>query len=126
MAELDSGREKLSLGPDKAELDRRIGAWSTDELIDAVTFLLEKLKLTGSYEDYMTGTIGSLHPNNDVFKDALRKVRLFLRQTSAKSPCSVGATGGIYIAERTDYSEYNEDSDMLATIKTLQQVYGYQ
>jgi hypothetical protein len=30
------------------------------------------------------------------------------------------------VAERTDYSEYNEDSDMLATINTLQQVYGYQ
>jgi len=30
------------------------------------------------------------------------------------------------VAERTDYSEYNEDSDMLASIKTLQQVYGYQ
>jgi len=68
-----AGKDYLS-DPDKAELDRRIGAWSTDELIDAVTFLLEKLKLTGSYEDYMTGTIGSLHPNNDVFKDALRKV----------------------------------------------------
>ena len=68
-----AGKDYLS-GPDKAELDRRIGAWSTDELIDAVTFLLEKLKLTGSYEDYMAGTIGSLHPNNDVFKDALRKV----------------------------------------------------
>ena len=30
------------------------------------------------------------------------------------------------IAERTDYSEYNEENKLLASIKTLQQVYGYQ
>ena len=30
------------------------------------------------------------------------------------------------VAERTDYSEYGEESDMLATIKMIQQVYGYE
>lgn len=29
------------------------------------------------------------------------------------------------VAERTDYSDYNEDSDLLASIKMLQQEYGY-
>lgn len=59
---------------DQLELDRRIGTWTTDELISAVTFLLDELKATGSYESFMTSTIGSQHPVNETFKDALRKV----------------------------------------------------
>lgn len=58
----------------QAELDKRIGSWTTEELIDAVTFLLENLKDAGLYESFMAGTIGSLHPVNDEFKEALRKI----------------------------------------------------
>lgn len=68
-----AGKDYLS-DPDKGELDKRIGSWSTNELIDAVTFLLDKLKSTGSYETFMANTVGSLHPTNDTFKDALRKI----------------------------------------------------
>lgn len=68
-----AGKDYLS-DSDKEELDRRIGTWTADELIDAATFLLERLKAVGSYETFMTGTVGSLHPSNDVFKDALRKI----------------------------------------------------
>lgn len=68
-----AGKDYLS-DPDKGELDKRIGSWSTNELIDAVTFLLDKLKSTGSYEIFMANTVGSLHPTNDTFKDALRKI----------------------------------------------------
>ncbi|WP_026659996.1 hypothetical protein [Butyrivibrio sp. AC2005] len=56
------------------ELDKLIGTWSADDLIDAVTYLLEKLKTTGSYEDYMNKTVGSLHPVNKSFIEALRKI----------------------------------------------------
>ena len=68
-----AGKEYLDT-KDQLELDRRIGAWTTDELISAVTFLLDELKATGSYESFMTSTIGSQHPVNETFKDALRKV----------------------------------------------------
>ena len=60
--------------PECDELDRRIGAWSTDELIDAATFLLERLKAVGAYDTFMERTIGSLHPLNTTFSDALRTV----------------------------------------------------
>ena len=68
-----SGREYLS-SADQKELDKRIGTWKTDELIDAVTFLLEKLKSDGGYTEFMNSTVGSLHPTNTSFKEALRKV----------------------------------------------------
>ena len=59
---------------EQAELDRRIGSWTTDELINAITFLLEKLKYKGSYKSFMKNTVGSIHPLNDTFKEALRKI----------------------------------------------------
>ena len=68
-----AGKDYLS-DSDKAELDRRICSGSTDNLIDAATFLLDKLKAANSYDTFMSATIGSLHPSNDVFKDALRKI----------------------------------------------------
>ncbi len=55
-------------------LDKRLGTMSTDELIDAATFLLERLKDSGSYEAFMTSTIGSLHPMDRVLADAFRRV----------------------------------------------------
>lgn len=59
---------------DQAELDELIGSWTTEELINAVTYLLEKLKSVGLYESFMAETVGSLHPVNDTFKEALRKI----------------------------------------------------
>lgn len=59
---------------DQLELDRRIGTWTTDELIDAVTFLLKRLKAVGSYHTFMASTVCSIHPSNDAFKNALRKI----------------------------------------------------
>lgn len=56
------------------ELDRRIGAWTTNELIDAVTFLLQKLKASGDYDAFMASTVASLHPTSEPFKAALQKV----------------------------------------------------
>ena len=38
-----AGKDYLTV-PDRAELDKRIGSWTSEELIGAVTFLLEKLK----------------------------------------------------------------------------------
>lgn len=59
---------------DQAELDELIGSWTTEELINAVTYLLEKLKSVRLYESFMAETVGSLHPVNDTFKEALRKI----------------------------------------------------
>ena len=68
-----AGKDYLSAS-DKAELDRRICSGSIDGLINAATFLLGKLKAADSYDNFISTTIGSLHPSNDVFKDALRKI----------------------------------------------------
>ena len=59
---------------EKFELDKRIGAWSSDELIDAATYLLERLKANSSYGNFMKSTIGSVHPVNHDFIEALRKI----------------------------------------------------
>lgn len=67
-----AGKSYLSPS-DQTELDQKIGQSTTQELIAAVIFLLEKLKEANRYEAFMTGTIGSLHPQNSLFKDALRK-----------------------------------------------------
>ena len=67
------GRDFLS-DEDSLELERRVGDWSADELIDAVTFLLERLKAAGTYEKYMEKTIGSLHSVNRCFENALCKI----------------------------------------------------
>ncbi len=67
------GRDFLS-DEDSLELERRVGDWSADELIDAVTFLLERLKAAGAYEKYMEKTIGSLHSVNRCFENALCKI----------------------------------------------------
>lgn len=66
--------KKYLLLPEQNELDRRIGTWTSKELIDAVTYLFNQLKASGSYEAFMNQTIGSLHPVNTEFKDALLKI----------------------------------------------------
>ena len=48
--------------------------WTAEELIDAATFLLGKLKSSGAYQTFMNQTIGALHPVNTEFKEALCKV----------------------------------------------------
>ena len=68
-----AGKDYLS-SSDCAELDRRIGSWSSDELINAATFLLKRLKSEGNYELFMDRTIGSQHPTNTVFSEALRTI----------------------------------------------------
>ena len=59
---------------DGAELDRRIGSRSSDELINAATYLLERLRSKGAYESFMDNTIGSLRPVNRTFSGALRTI----------------------------------------------------
>lgn len=70
---LISGKDYLSPA-DRSEFERRIGSWSANELIDAATFLLDKLKGGGKYEAFMDATIGSLHPQNKEFEQALRGI----------------------------------------------------
>ncbi len=68
-----AGKDYLTV-PDRAELDKRIGSWTSEELIGAVTFLLEKLKSNKLYERFMDNTIGSLRPSNKCFETALQNV----------------------------------------------------
>lgn len=68
-----SGKAFLSL-PEQSELDKRMGAWTSNELIDAATYLLGQVKASGSYHAFMDQTVGALHPVDTVFQDALRKV----------------------------------------------------
>ena len=68
-----AGKDYLDY-PEKTELDKRIGSWSSDELINAATYLLERLKANNSYENFMKSTIGSIHPVDRDFIDALRKI----------------------------------------------------
>ena len=48
---------------EQAELEQRIGNWTTAELIDAATYLLAGLKAAGNYHDFMDRTIASVHPD---------------------------------------------------------------
>ena len=67
------GRKYLTI-PEQNELNLKIGSWTAEELIDAATFLLGKLKSSGAYQTFMNQTIGALHPVNTEFKEALCKV----------------------------------------------------
>lgn len=67
------GKKYLTM-PEQGELDRRIGSWTSEELIDAATFLLDSLKRSDLYRTFMDKTIGVLHPTNMEFKDALSKM----------------------------------------------------
>lgn len=67
------GKKYLTM-PEQGELDRRIGSWTSEELIDAATFLLGSLKRSDLYRTFMDKTIGVLHPTNMEFKDALSKM----------------------------------------------------
>lgn len=66
--------KKYLLPDEQSELDRRIGRWTTDELISAATYLLDKLKAAAKYQLFMDNTIGSLHPNNKEFETALCRI----------------------------------------------------
>ena len=70
---ISAGKEYLS-DDDQHALDKKLGSRETDELIDGVTFLLEKLKANKAYTSFMNDTVGSLHPSNRTFMDALQKV----------------------------------------------------
>lgn len=67
------GKKYLTM-PEQGELDRRIGSWTSEELIDAATFLLGSLKRSDLYRTFMDKTIGVLHPTNMEFKDVLSKM----------------------------------------------------
>ena len=68
-----AGKNYLDVA-DQLELESRIRSWTTEELIDAVTFLLMRLKKVGRYKSFMADTIGAQHPCNESFISALRKV----------------------------------------------------
>ena len=72
------GRKYLTI-PEQNELNLKIGSWTAEELIDAATFLLGKLKSSGAYQTFMNQTIGALHPVNTEFKEALsmQKYKLY-------------------------------------------------
>lgn len=70
---LDTGKSRL-LPAERAEFDALAGSCSTHELISAATYLLERLKASGTYVDFMDETIGSLHPSDPVMIDAFRKI----------------------------------------------------
>lgn len=46
------GRKYLTI-PEQNELNLKIGSWTAEELIDAATFLLGKLKSSGAYQTFM-------------------------------------------------------------------------
>ena len=53
------GRKYLTI-PEQNELNLKIGSWTAEELIDAATFLLGKLKSSGAYQTFMNQTIGEI------------------------------------------------------------------
>lgn len=71
--EVDPGGEKYLTVPEQTQLEQKIGAWSTGELIDAATYLLAGLKAAGCYTEFMDQTMGALHPVDRTFRDALQK-----------------------------------------------------
>ena len=70
---LDTGKSRL-LPAERAEFDALAGSCSTHELISAATYLLEHLKASGTYVDFMDETIGSLHPSDPVMTGAFQKI----------------------------------------------------
>lgn len=70
---LHTGRNRL-LPAQQADFDALAGSSSTHELIAAASYLLEHLKATGAYVDFMDETIGSLHPSDPLMIDAFRKI----------------------------------------------------
>ena len=67
------GKKYLTV-PEQTQLEQKIGAWSTGELIDAATYLLAGLKAAGCYTEFMDQTMGALHPVDRTFRDALQKI----------------------------------------------------
>ena len=70
---IHAGRNYLS-DFDKVQLDNKIGQETTDDLISSITVLLNRLKVSGLYSDFMASTIGALHPINHKFEDALKNM----------------------------------------------------
>jgi hypothetical protein len=70
---IQAGKDYL-LPDEQDELNKRIGSYTSEELIGAATYLLERLKLSGEYQAFMENTIGMLHPTNAIFIDALKRI----------------------------------------------------
>lgn len=68
-----AGKE-YPMAAEQSKLEQRIGNWTTEELIDAATYLLAGLKATGKYQDFMDRTIASVHPVNKIFVEALQMI----------------------------------------------------
>ena len=99
--------------PDKGkEFDRRIGSWSSVELIDAASYLLKCLKDRGQYAAFMEGTIGSLRVSNLELADAFCKIRRAgdLVATTNYDMLIEQATGSAYAA-------YDRPGEILEIIK---------
>ena len=87
--------------------DRLLGTKNTDELIAAASYLLEQLKAAGVYKKFMGETIGSVHPQDRLFSEALRNLwrtgdflattnyDLQLEETVASSGISYSSPGEI-------------------------------
>ena len=68
-----AGKDYLS-SAEQDVLEAKVGNWTTDELIDAATWLLDRTKSAGAYKAFMEQTIGALHPVNHNFMEALQRI----------------------------------------------------
>ena len=68
-----AGKDYLS-SAEQDVLESKVGNWTTDELIDAATWLLDRTKSAGAYKAFMEQTIGALHPVNHNFMEALQRI----------------------------------------------------
>lgn len=68
-----AGKDFLGI-EDQKKFETKLGMCSANELINAATFLLQKLKSDGTYVSFMDKTIGSIHPVNEELMEAFRRI----------------------------------------------------
>lgn len=107
---LNIGKSCLLSG-EQAEFDAIAGSYSTRELISAATYLLERLKAYGTYEDFMDETIGSLHPSDHVMINSFRKI--------CRAGDLVATTNYDLLLEETvgiGYASYEKPGEILSVV----------
>ena len=95
-----AGKDYLS-SAEQDVLEAKVGNWTTDELIDAATWLLDCTKSAGAYKAFMEQTIGALHPVNHNFMEALQRIwrmgdLITTTNYDTQIEESVGASGTTY------------------------------